>query len=308
MRKDLSIFVFVDALGWEVLGRRKFLEDVLPIRSPLESVLGYSATCIPTILTGQMPREHGHFSFFCRPPEKSPFRAASLLSLLPEMLAKRGRVRRWISRAVGSALGYTGYFQLYNVPFRHLPLFDYSEKRDIYQPGGIISGSPTIFDCLRDHGVPFHLSNWRRSEADNMAALEHDVDRGDIRFAYLYLASLDGIMHDQGPGSDRVDEHLAWYEERLRQILTLAGRRYGDVSITVFSDHGMAKVGESYNIVSRVDRLGFELGRHYVAMYDSTMARFWFMDDRAEQQIRTLLEADEKGRILYFNRNKVNYL
>ncbi len=61
----LTLFLFVDALGWELLQKHSFLDDALPYRRPLDTVFGYSSTCDPTILTGKAPRDHGHFSFFC---------------------------------------------------------------------------------------------------------------------------------------------------------------------------------------------------------------------------------------------------
>ena len=39
----LSIVAFIDALGWEVLRGRAFLQDELPYRRPLRSVLGFSS-------------------------------------------------------------------------------------------------------------------------------------------------------------------------------------------------------------------------------------------------------------------------
>ena len=61
---NLSLFVFIDAFGWEIQKRFPFFEGLLPYRFPLDTIFGYSSTCIPTILTGKLPREHGHFSFF----------------------------------------------------------------------------------------------------------------------------------------------------------------------------------------------------------------------------------------------------
>ena len=117
-------------------------------------MLGYSSACDPTILTGKLPREHGHFSFFRFAPEASPFAIWKWLRVIPKFLASRGRVRRLLSRLLRRHLGYTGYFELYNVPFKYLPLLDYSEKRDLYRPGGINGGQPTVFDHFRAAGVP----------------------------------------------------------------------------------------------------------------------------------------------------------
>ena len=68
----LDLFVFADALGWELSKRYSFMEDALTIRNKCETVFGYSSTCDPTILTGTMPFEHDHFSFFVKADEENP--------------------------------------------------------------------------------------------------------------------------------------------------------------------------------------------------------------------------------------------
>src|SRR4051812_20734409 len=187
MTRQLDLCVFVDALGWNVVSDRAILSRLCPHRQPVQSVLGYSCTCIPTILTGLKPQDHGHFAFFRYQPERSPFRALDWLDRLPTRLMRSHRVRSWLSRLVGAWLGYTGYFQLYNVPFKMLPLLDYAEKKDLYRPGGITSGAPTIFDELDRRGIPHHVSDWRASESANVEALEQAIQRRDIRLGYLYL-------------------------------------------------------------------------------------------------------------------------
>src|SRR5258708_29210942 len=96
----------------------------------------------------------------------------------------RARVRRVMSRLIRRYYGYTGYFQIYNMPFRYLPLFDYSEKRDIYQKGGINGGCPTIFDYLRDKPIPFYPSDWRASEERTITALNAALPRGQLPYAF----------------------------------------------------------------------------------------------------------------------------
>ena len=69
-----AIYVLVDALGWEILRERPFLNDVLTERYCLETILGYSSGAIPTLVTGQPPAVHGRWNLFYRSPETSPFR------------------------------------------------------------------------------------------------------------------------------------------------------------------------------------------------------------------------------------------
>lgn len=296
---EVALFVFIDAFGWELLKRHPdFLADELPFRSRLESVLGYSSTCDPTIITGLMPQDHGHFSFFAYAPEKSPFRLLKPLALLPRSITRRGRVRRMMSRFIKRLYGYTGYFQIYNMPFDRLDLFEYTEKRDLYQPGGINSGAPTVFDFLRGNGIPFHLSDWRRPEEENLASLRAELDKGGIRFAYLYMAAMDAILHAEGTASPRVSEKIAWYDRELRRVLEHARRRYGTVRLHVFSDHGMTDIREACDLMPRIEATGLRFGEDYAAVYDSTMARFWFLRDGAREAVLEALAAEPRGRVL----------
>lgn len=294
----LSLFVFVDAFGWKILQKHSFLEDVLPIKTPLKTVLGYSSTCIPTILTGKLPQEHGHMSFFYYDPDRSPFKPCRPLRFLPDNIAGRGRVRRLLSKAIQKFYGYTGYFQLYNMPFEFLHLFNYSEKLDIYQPGGINGGVPTIFDFLRGRGIPFHLSDWRATEENNISSLLSSVAGGGIRFAYLYLPAMDGLMHSHGTDSPLVSQKIQWYESQIRQVFNLARRHYGSVTLHVFSDHGMTDITSQCDLMARIRGLDLRFGLDYAAVFDSTMARFWFLRRSAREQIVEVLGEEPSGRIL----------
>ncbi|MCF7946218.1 MAG: alkaline phosphatase family protein [Spirochaetia bacterium] len=301
MKDHVSLFVFIDALGWEILKEHSFLDDVLVQKSPIDTIFGYSATCDPTILTGKLPREHGHFSFFTYDPENSPFRGnifLQLMRLAPKSLSSRGRVRNIVSRVLRAQLGYTGYFNFYNMSFRDAKYFDYTEKKDIYQPGGINSGDPTIMDYLRDEKIPFSLSNWRAPETDNLASLSGELEEGKIRFAYLYLAAMDAVLHAEGTHHQKVDEKIAWYDRELRKILEKAYASYKNVHLYIFSDHGMTNVTSVCDLMGRIRSTGLSPMKDYAAVYDSTMARFWFFSDSAEKKIREALKEESQGHIL----------
>lgn len=294
----IVLAVFIDAFGWELMRRHSFLDDVLVHKAPLGTLLGYSSTCDPTILTGRLPREHQHFSFYYYDPGSSPFGRWRFLRFLPGFVANRGRVRHWLSRIVGRVHGFRGYFELYNVPFRLLPLMDYSEKQDIYQPGGIIGRIPTFFDHFRAHRVPFFLSDWRLPETRNIQVMGQALDQGQVRFAYLFLGGLDGVLHEHGTEAGQVGARIAWYEERIRALVDKARASYDEVRLHVFSDHGMADVTRSADVMAPVDGLGLEFGVDYAAVYDSTMARFWFLREGVRERITRVLEDQPLGRIL----------
>lgn len=296
--RRLALHVFIDAYGWEVLQRQPLLADLLPHRQPLGTIFGYSSTCIPTILTGVLPREHGHFSCFRYDPEHSPFQACRWLDLLPRSLTRRGRVRHRISKLLGRWYRYDGYFQIYNMPFRWLPLFDYSEKRDLYRPGGVLGGQPTVFDRYRQLGIPFHLSDWRQPDAANVAALRRDLERGRVRVAYLYTARMDAVLHEHGPGSPEEARQAEWYDEELRRLLATARSSYDEIRLAVFSDHGQAAIHSECDLMARVQASGLRFGEDYVAVYDSTMARIWVLRPEARERLLDALAGEPRGRVV----------
>lgn len=294
--RALTLAVFIDALGAEVAERHGFLKGHLKTRVRVDTVLGYSCTCVPTILTGRLPQEHGHFSFFRFDPARSPFKGIEWLRFLPKRLTSRARVRNVISRAVGSYLGFDGYFNLYNVPFERLPYLDYTERKDLYEPDGIIEGQATLFDRMRDERISFVLADWRASEASNTEALEKAIRAKEADFAYLYLARLDGIMHMTGPRDDAAVAHLRSYEQTILRVLDLAEKNYDTVRLHVFSDHGMTRVRGVLDLRREIESLGLTFGRDYGAVYDSTMARFWYLRPGVQARIESALRGVTQGR------------
>ncbi len=293
--KRMSLFIFIDALGWEVLRDREFLEQELPYRKKLRSVFGYSSACVPSILSGKLPQDHGHWSFYYVNEQSSPFQGLQWLRFLP--FQNRGRVRHLISKGLKKLLGWTGYFQLYNMPFAFLDRYDYCEKKDIFAAGGLNKGRQ-IFEDLDAQGIPYHVSNWRDGEPENINALRTAITEDQPRFAFLYMAAMDGLLHEVGKESPEVDQKLAWYEEQLRQLFDHARAQYDDVDIFICSDHGMATVEETVNLMGDVEALPCVFGKEYLAAYDSTMARFWFKSEFARLEIMGLLRKKTCGRIL----------
>lgn len=221
-----------------------------------------------------------------------------MLSLLPKFLSRRGRVRNQISKFYKRYLGYTGYFQLYNMPFRTLHKYDYTEKRDIYEKNGINSGAKTIFDRLRNEKIPFYLSDWRAGETFNLETLKNQLEFGQIKFAYLYLAAMDATLHAEGTDSENVRKKIKWYETQLKDILETASKKYDSVHFFAFSDHGMTNVHSSCDLMKMINNLPLIENRDYAVVYDSTMARFWFLTKKAESVIRNALASCDKGKIL----------
>ncbi len=297
MKAVLPLFVFIDACGWEIIREDPFARTFAPVRKRLESVFGYSSACVPSILSGRWPVEHRNWCYFVYDPANSPFKSLSALRWLPNSLTSRRIFRRWLSRFIKVQLNFRGYFDLYNIPFRHISLYDFTEKKSPLQPGGMNRGT-NIFDYLQQQRIEYHVSAPERDEAANLEALTRDIQREGIDFAFLYWPGLDGLLHRVGNRSPEVPAKLRQYESWITRVLATAHKHYSEVRLYVFSDHGMANCDELLDLKARIEPLPLKVGTDYAAVYDSTMARFWFFNDEARRQITTVLQQVPEGRIV----------
>jgi len=194
-------------------------------------------------------------------------------------------------------LGFRGYFDLYNIPFRYIHLFDFTEKKSPLQPGGMNRGS-NIFDFLVERKIPYFVSNPAVTEETNRDALAAALASEKVDFAFMYWAGLDGLLHLVGNRDPKVSERLRVYDQWIQQLLEVARGHYAEVRLYVFSDHGMANCDEHLDLKARVDALPFRMERDYAVVYDSTMARFWFFNEAARRAITEALRAVPQGRIV----------
>ncbi len=298
-KKDkLSLFLFIDAFGWAVKQRHPdFLKDRIVDSKPLETILGYSSACDPSIISGRTPAEHKLWSSFYYDPENSPFKWVHPLRMLPDFIFQRGRVRNLMSRWIKKRCGFTGYFQLYAVPFEYLHLFNYAEQKRIWEPGGLPCGS-SIFDQMQQAGLSFYAHDSAYPDEVRIEKLKQQIEQNAIDFAYCSLGKLDALMHARGITHPDIGTLLNWYDEHIRALLDAAEENYSEVAWYLFTDHGMHTVSESYNLRADLEALGLEWNRDYIAFYDSTMVRIWFLNAGAREPIIRCLDNHSKGRIL----------
>ncbi|MBN2161625.1 MAG: alkaline phosphatase family protein [Pontiellaceae bacterium] len=305
MKKEkLSLFIFIDAFGWEVRQRHlSFLKDLTLDSRPLETIFGYSSACDPSIISGLTPAQHGLWCSYYYDPENSPFKWTRPLQILPDALFRRGRVRHHMSKWIKKKCGITGYFQLYAVPFEHLPLFNYAERKRIWEPDGLPRGK-TVFDRMAEAGIPHYVHDSGVPDNLRMERLMTDIQDQRIDFAYCSLGKLDALMHAEGNDSPSISTLLEWYDQQIRALLATAEENYEEVAWYCFTDHGMHNVVESYDLIAEIEALGLEWNRDYIAFYDSTMARIWIFNDTARETIVRELSKHPKGRILSENELK----
>lgn len=299
MKKPLGLFVFIDALGWEILRRHpEFLARIAPHRRPLETILGYSSACDPSIISGLTPAQHKLWSsYYYVPGGASPLAWTRGFGVLPTALTERARVRHYLSRLVERVSGIKGYFQLYNVPFNRLPWFHYAEWKRIWEPGGLPEGE-SIFDLMHAAGMDWYAHDSGKNDRDKIADLREALGRGRINLAYISLGRLDALMHAEGTHAPGISELLNWYAGQIEDLYRMASSQFSPVELYVFTDHGMHDITEGVDLIADVRRAGLVEGTDYVAFYDSTMGRFWTLSEAGRKTLLDLLGGHPHGRIL----------
>jgi len=296
-QRQVHLFVLIDALGWQFVEGRDFLSELLPYRRPLRTVLGFSSGAIPTILTGVPPAQSGHWNLFYYDPVTSPFRWLRHLNFLSDRVMDH-RVTKKILKELGRHfLGMGPLFECCVTP-RLLPWFNWVEKRNIYECGGI-SGKPSIFDELDERDIPFRVYSYHSAtDKEILKNAKRDIDSDNASFYFLYLSELDRTLHFHCKDGAKIDECFAEYAAGIKGVFDVARKHSPGATLTVFSDHGMTPVQHKYDLVKDIDALGLKMPQDYLAVYDSTMARFWFFSARARRQIAACLGESPCGRIV----------
>jgi predicted AlkP superfamily pyrophosphatase or phosphodiesterase len=295
--RGLSVFVLIDALGWKYLEGREFLSDLLPYRRPLRTVLGFSSGAIPSILTGQPPSKHGHWNLFYYDPKGSPFQWIRYLRFLPNRILDSRIFRKLVKELGRHFLGMGPQFECCVSP-RFMPYFNWLEKRNIYDRGGIM-GAPSIFDQLARSQVPHRVYTYHEAtDTEIFDQAERDIRAGDTKFFFVYLSEMDMFLHMNCNEPQRIRERLEWYEKGLRRLFKAAREIDPRATLVITSDHGMTPVRKEFDVLAEMASLRLRIPEDYLVVYDSTMARFWFFNDGAREKITSALRKLPCGRVL----------
>ena len=293
------ISILVDALGWELVKEYKFLSCVTPFKTGLTTVLGFSSSAVPTVLAGISGDKMELWNSAYYSPETSPYKWLNWFKWVPDIF-KENRYSRFIIRHFSRRLArHKGYFSDFAIPVKYLPQFDLCEKRNIYAIGGLI-GKQSIFDDLDRLGEPCKIYSYVEYANDDkiFTQARQDISKADSRIFYLYLCQLDAYLHEHVLEKDKVKQMVKWYETKITDLFTHAKKNYRKVVLHVFSDHGMVPTISTVELIKTINTLGFSEGKDFAAMYDSTMARFWFMSDDCKKAILQILESLDCGDIV----------
>jgi len=218
MKAILPLFIFIDAWVGAPPSTIPSPVDFAPYRKRLDSVSAIvPPACLPSSPVAAGEHRNWCYSFMT---ENSPFKS------LRRLRGCRRRSRVGAFSAVAEQFGkvhlkFRGYFDLYNIPFKHISLFDFTEKKSPLKPGGMNRG-PNIFDFLEIREDPLSRERPTKSEWENLQVVTADVRCERIDFAFIYWPALDGLLHRVGNQSPALPAKLRQYEQWISQLLSVA--------------------------------------------------------------------------------------
>ena len=300
-KKSHNLFIFIDSYGHELIKEYGSIHPEVSVSRPVKMQFGYSATAIPSILTGKKPSEHGQFTFFYRSKSGDSmfkFFDTFWFKIIPKFISNRRRFRVLLNKIFKNYFKIRGYFDLYAVPFNRLKYFDYSEKRDLFDLNAF-DNVVNIKDILVRENIPHFISNWRNSEDQNFSELNETICDGDVEFIFAYFAGLDGTQHMHTKDGVETKTKLDYYEKHISHTLNNAKEHYENVEFGIFSDHGMTSLIKEVDINPILLNTGLKFGVDYLSFIDSTMLRVWYLKPESEKIIKdSILIADIPGRFL----------
>lgn len=280
------ILYFADGFAWQYVEDQPFMEDFWLQRRPLETLLGYSSTIMPAIVTGRPPRETGIWTeYYFEPQEPS---ALQKFFSRPRTEAVRPLVElaRLLLFRITRLYGYSAEHRL-RLPLNVSHLFSRHPIRyDEFPP--IDLPVPTLADVFRERGLRYEF-RYIKDGLDSIGELQRLRERlNDVDVLFYYDPTLDGDGHTAGASVTALSKPIAEIDKFIRSAWDLV-ESFGDQpEVMLFSDHGMTNVDDTFDLFARLS--DFKLGRHYVVFMDSTFARFWFPSDAMRAQVLAALE------------------
>jgi hypothetical protein len=273
------ILYFSDAFGWSYVEPTRFMSDFWPQRRRLETVLGYSSTILPCLVSGEPPQRTGIWTEYYR-ADRPQHRLARLVVRSRLLLTPVNLVRLVLFRFARKA-GLPAAHRL-RIPLQLAHLFDRHDM-DYRRFPPVDLPVPALDEAVRVRGLRFsfrYLAHGYDLDAE-LRRLDELLPDHDVLF--YYDPTVDGHGHRVGPDIDALRPDLARVEAFCRAAWS---RIEADAQphLLLFSDHGMTEVARTYDLFAALRR--WRIGRDYLVFVDSTFARFWYADAEVRAAIR----------------------
>ncbi len=267
MSNSIHVFIYLTGPGWHILKEHGFLAKHCQYQFPIMSQLGCSHAAISTTLTGKTPDKHGRFSSYYLKKSNTAFETAQ--RFYDKFRAKN-----------------SGYYGKYSVPIRNLNYFVQANHYAKKLAPGCFAPLISIVDLVNEKKIPHSIVNASLSSPiQALKNLRSRLEDKSVDFAFIQIDEMDSLLHNYPHNFPKIDNKLRRYERQIKKIIATGNSISPNFNLTVLSGHGMTFAPQKINIKKKIASLGMSYGHDYRAVYDPTMALFWFRDKFAKSII-----------------------
>ena len=249
---------------------------------PVKSLLGYSCGIHPSIWTGTYQQDHGAFLIFYYDPENSPFKWTKSLKFIPNFIRKY-----FIAGLKFPYYAFPEFRPILPKFIKKILPLPPAVPLDIapyFSTGGIEPKGKDFFQILAENEISYsRQGDYVNRYVDEVKKLEDlKITKKKIDYYYLYWA--DHYGHWKGPNSKPVRDYLRKVDQKIKELYREAKEKSKQVDLFVFSDHGMCKIKEYNNVQKYLKNSKFKIKKDYLPFYDSTLARFWILNEKIREE------------------------
>ncbi len=246
--------------------------------------------------TGLKPKSLNQFTYYGYNGKVNKFPFNLLLKFLP------GKLKFYFINLFNFMIGNEMF--LPPISINYFKYFDTIQKKHFYKKRSV--PAETIFDIFRRKKVKYLFYDFpliiKNDKSGLHCTLKNNDEtrvkkfiklmKKDYGFYYLHLSDIDAVGHHLGTNSKEISKSLKKEDNLVKKILSSFDLEKDNVLL--WSDHGMVEVKNKFDLKSNLPKFG----EGYIYFLDSTMARFWFFDEKKKKEVLSILKKEKRGRIL----------
>ncbi len=293
MKKKPVLSIFADGVRFDSLQFMPFLNSLN--KAPLETVLGYSITCHPSMYTGVYPDKHkivfhwveskkknGPYTFLSYFPDFFPFSNSYVQAVASHFYAKFFLKKK--------ASPFMGYGKLLNLPMKFWNRVDINEFKYWDEDDYINDDVKTIFELVRRNEYKHHISNMHKPNLGKLNSVK-TVDPKGFDWVYYFIGESDHVSHEFTQHSKEGIEFMG----KLDNFVIKEYKKFEDLygkdgfEFIFWSDHGHIAIEKHIDLYDffKIRKINLKNMFHLV---DSTTARFWPKNDVDRKKIMEIMD------------------
>ncbi len=289
------VILWIDAFPSRYLEKTRFLKKLTQkgCYNEIEPIFGYSGVAA-SFYSGTMPNTH---RIWCDYVLKN--KSEQIPALLKYLISLSDRIPD------DTLNKYSRYalYKIFNrnsgipniIPVKFLDLFGLKQKVKFTDPNSL-GNTITLFDQLRKYHAKYYVSGLSGSLYDPNAKDILKVMNEDYNLFFIRFGALDKLGHKHGPESKEINDRILQIDRIIEEVIE--SEKKENIHFVIFSDHGMSPVLNSINLLDILNQLPVKMIDDYFLFLGSTIANFWFKNQKAKEVITETLRKISFGEIL----------